>query len=204
MSEQYETEYGVMYDVALRSGIKPVFGGLFWGCIGGFMIWGGVSMLLSELGKEGDAGIDPVFAGIALGVLLAGWIMFSILIRRVKAAADSSLYFRAGSGGVSVRCPAGIKLISILLSYRIKTMEFPWSDIRRWYPYLLTKGIIPVESKIVFEFMEGREFGVDTKFFKGTRTSISEAISRLIGQAETYDAGEQSGPEHNDEEGDFQ
>lgn len=200
----YESKVGSVVTVAGRSRSKPLIGSFFWAGLGGIMLYGGSSMLLFELTgviKKSTAP-DWGFIGIAAGVLFMGYVMFSILIRRLRAIMDPRLYFRGGPGGISVCCPVGIKFTAFLLSYKVKQHDIAWTNIKTWYPFVMRHNGIPTESQIRFEGVDGRTFGIDTMFFKGSRESIVQSLKTAA--AKEQSAGEQqenAGGNESDDQG---
>ncbi len=176
--EVFESSIGPLTAVAEKSFFKPLFGGLFWGLLGGFLLYGAFYMFWFEIptliGNEQQPNIPLL---ILIGMLfIIGYLFFTVLIRRFKASRDKTLYFRAGTGGVSVCFPSGIKIFSLLLSYKTETKEIAWNDIKTWYPFRVNWHGIPMGSQIKFEG-EDWGFAVDTRYFKGKRRKITDALS---------------------------
>jgi hypothetical protein len=174
----HESSVGPLIDVTARSVPKAFFTSLLWGIWGGVMIFGGCWMAGEELIGALRAGRKvPEIVYLGAGGIVVGWIIFSILVRKIAAALNSRVHLRAGPRGVSVCAPGGINFACLLACYRLVSREFTWDEVNRCYPAVVrTKGWT-TQSDVVFEGKGDWEISITTMILSGSIRKIMDALT---------------------------
>jgi hypothetical protein len=179
----YDSPVGPVVDVAT----KGKFGGIFRGCAW-LMVGGALAIVPGVFVSDAIELLQMQRPGAQVSVCLAIFSFMALVypfwataVRRFRAAFETDCYFRAGSGGLSVRLPGKARLLALLLGYTTDEYYLPWAAVKQWYPYS-AYGFwgIPfiMERSIIVEMETGGSLHLHTYFFSESNQRIADNIRR--------------------------
>lgn len=116
--------------------------------------------------------IGVVFALFGLAVLLSG-------IGRIISAFARDCYFRAGPGGIAVRCPVR----HWFGRYSLPAQKWGWADIDRIVHHSYRISGIPAGTELHLYFKSGKRMKIERSCFAASPAELQKELLALKGKA---------------------
>jgi hypothetical protein len=163
----HSSSVGLVIDVARHSRTRLLISSCLCALTGPPLAVGAFGLLSSQ-------GLPIVVAVIAAIVVL--WASLLGAVSRFRAAFEPNCYFRAGRGGISLRVPG---TATPFFTYKMIETDVPWRAVTKWYPYLHTINVAPIESAVVVETTSSK-LTIEDCHFKESRRRIVANIQEAL------------------------
>ena len=84
-------------------------------------------------------------------------------------------FFKADRTGISLKFP-----MTSRFSTRLETIEIPWSNIQKIYPYEFIVNMITVSNELRIELRSGGRIAVNSYYFDRSPKQMQVALQRII------------------------